>query len=265
MRLSRLLLAVAAPVRSRAQAQAVAAHAHAAGRHRDGAAAGAVGAGGAQHARRRALARTTRSTRGCCRSSSCSGDAANLNHGINPITLPDGSTQFIGQAQNQSSLQARLQPGDSAHRRHDLRRLAGQPHRPVRRRRTSQLLPDVAGRRQRCSRICSSRAPSSGTSACSRSTRRVAERGYLEAREDVAGSTADAFFNLYAQQMTLRERVDQRRGERHAVHAQQGTLRGRQDRRERSAQERARAAARPRRGRRRASSRAIAPRRRCAA
>ena len=35
-----------------------------------------------------------------------SGNAANLNRGINPITLPDGSTQFIGQAQNQSSLQA---------------------------------------------------------------------------------------------------------------------------------------------------------------
>jgi outer membrane protein TolC len=31
----------------------------------------------------------------------------------------------------------------------------------------------------------------------------VAERGYLEAREDVARTTADAFFNLYAQQMTL--------------------------------------------------------------
>jgi len=31
----------------------------------------------------------------------------------------------------------------------------------------------------------------------------VAERGYLEAREDVAGNTADAFFNLYAAQMSL--------------------------------------------------------------
>ncbi len=34
-----------------------------------------------------------------------SGNAADLNHGINPITLPDGSTQFIGQSQNQSSLE----------------------------------------------------------------------------------------------------------------------------------------------------------------
>jgi outer membrane protein TolC len=32
----------------------------------------------------------------------------------------------------------------------------------------------------------------------------VAERSYLEAREDVAGTAADAFFNLYAQEMTLR-------------------------------------------------------------
>src|ERR1041384_5888772 len=32
------------------------------------------------------------------------GDAADLNRGINPITLPDGSTQFVSQAQNQSTL-----------------------------------------------------------------------------------------------------------------------------------------------------------------
>src|SRR5262245_18372798 len=35
---------------------------------------------------------------------SLNGNAANLDRGINPITLPDGSTQFISQAQNQSSL-----------------------------------------------------------------------------------------------------------------------------------------------------------------
>src|SRR5215212_8743100 len=34
-----------------------------------------------------------------------SGDAANLNRAINPIDLPDGSTQFISQANNRSSLE----------------------------------------------------------------------------------------------------------------------------------------------------------------
>src|SRR6476646_9701459 len=32
------------------------------------------------------------------------GNAANLNRAINPVTLPDGSTIFVSQAQNQSSL-----------------------------------------------------------------------------------------------------------------------------------------------------------------
>src|SRR5262249_28875693 len=34
-----------------------------------------------------------------------SGNAANLNHGITSITAPDGSTAFVGQSQNQSSMQ----------------------------------------------------------------------------------------------------------------------------------------------------------------
>ncbi len=33
-----------------------------------------------------------------------SGNAANLDHGINPVTAGDGTTQFVGQSQNQSSL-----------------------------------------------------------------------------------------------------------------------------------------------------------------
>src|SRR5689334_19156420 len=33
------------------------------------------------------------------------GNAANLNHGINAVPQPDGTTQFLGQSQNQSSLQ----------------------------------------------------------------------------------------------------------------------------------------------------------------
>ena len=32
------------------------------------------------------------------------GNALNLDHGINPITLPDGTTQFVGQSNNQSTL-----------------------------------------------------------------------------------------------------------------------------------------------------------------
>src|SRR3954469_19009469 len=32
------------------------------------------------------------------------GNAANLNRGIIPVTLPDGSVQFVSQAQNTSSL-----------------------------------------------------------------------------------------------------------------------------------------------------------------
>jgi len=131
-----------------------------------------------------------------------SGEAANLNRAINPIDLPDGSTQFISQANNRSSLGLGF----------------------------SQLIPLTGGRVTVGSRV--SRIDEFGT----RSSRiyqtspilvqleqqlfrprqivwdkriqnldaHVAEQAYLEAREDVARFTADAFFNLYAQQMTLR-------------------------------------------------------------
>ncbi|HKH94149.1 MAG TPA: TolC family protein [Gemmatimonadaceae bacterium] len=130
------------------------------------------------------------------------GEAANLNRAINPIDLPDGSTQFISQANNRSSLGLGF----------------------------SQLIPLTGGRVTVGSRV--SRIDEFGT----RSSRiyqtspivvqleqqlfrprqivwdkriqnldaHVAEQSYLEAREDVARFTADAFFNLYAQQMTLR-------------------------------------------------------------
>ncbi len=130
-----------------------------------------------------------------------SGNAANLNHGINPITLPDGSTQFIGQAQNQSSMQVGF----------------------------SQAIPltggtvSVGSAVTRIDQFGSTNARFYSTSPVILSLRQdlfkprtivwdervqslkavVAERGYLEAREDVAGNTADAFFNLYAQEKTL--------------------------------------------------------------
>src|SRR3954465_15742575 len=129
------------------------------------------------------------------------GDAANLNHGINPITLPDGSTQFIGQSQNQSTLQLGFSQQipltggtitvGSAVSRIDQFGDANS--------RFYQTSPLVVSLRQDLFRpraiVWDERVQSLSAS--------VAERGYLEAREDVAGSTADAFFNLYAQQVTL--------------------------------------------------------------
>jgi outer membrane protein TolC len=129
------------------------------------------------------------------------GDAANLNHGINPITLPDGSTQFIGQSQNQSSLtlgfsQAIPLTGGvisvgSQVSRIDLFGADGRKY--------YQTSPVVVSLQQDLFRprtvVWDERVQSVSA--------RVAERGYLEAREDVAGNTADAFFNLYAQQVTL--------------------------------------------------------------
>jgi outer membrane protein TolC len=130
-----------------------------------------------------------------------SGDAANLNHGINAITLPDGQTQFIGQAQNQSSLGIAVAQkipltggtlslgsqmsridlfGDSSSRYYSTT--------PV----FLAIQQDIFKPRTLVwnERIQSQQAV-------------VAEHGFLEAREDVAGEIAGAFFDLYAAQMSL--------------------------------------------------------------
>ena len=172
--------------------------ADAAGRDRDGAAARA--------ARRRS--RAARATRRGARDRAfnarllpqviLSGNAANLNHGINPITLPDGSTQFVvagaepvvarhlGSARRFRSPAARS-PSD--------RSSAASTSSATRPR---QVLADDAGRRSGCSRISSSRATLVWDEKVQSLSASVAERQYLEAREDVAGNTADAFFDLYA-------------------------------------------------------------------
>jgi len=131
-----------------------------------------------------------------------SGEAANLNHGINPVVLDDGTTQFIGQSLNQSSVgigfrqQMPLTGGtiqvQSLVTRYDQ---FGDE-----RRQYYQTKPIVVSLRQdlfRPREIVWDKREQSLSAV-------VAERGYLEAREDVAGTTADAFFNLYAQQMTLK-------------------------------------------------------------
>ena len=96
------------------------------------------------------------------------GNAANLNTASIPITLPDGSTQFIAQAQNQSSLGYPVAQKIPLTGGTILRRLGGQPHRSVRRPEQQRS----TGKRRRsssaCSRISSSRARSSGTRGFSR-------------------------------------------------------------------------------------------------
>jgi len=129
------------------------------------------------------------------------GDAANLNHGINAVTQPDGSTQFVGQAQNQSTLSAGFQQaipltggtiaiGSAISRIDQFGTTNSQLYQ------TSPLVVSLTQDLFKPRLIVWNERIQSLTAT-------VAERGYLEAREDVAGAVADAFFNLYAQQMTL--------------------------------------------------------------
>jgi outer membrane protein TolC len=129
------------------------------------------------------------------------GDAANLNHGINQVPQPDGSTLFLGQSQNVSSFQLGFDQRipltggtisiGSAITRFDQFSSENTKY--------WQTSPVVVTLQQDLFKpraiVWEERIQSLSAS--------VAERGYLEAREDVAGNTADAFFNLYAQQMTL--------------------------------------------------------------
>ncbi len=130
-----------------------------------------------------------------------SGNAANLNHGINPITAPDGSTAFVGQSQNQSTMQlgfsqaipltgGTITVGSAVSRIDEF----GTTYNKY-----WQTSPVVLTLQQNLFQprevVWQERIQSLSAS--------VAERSYLEAREDVAGGTADAFFNLYEQQMTL--------------------------------------------------------------
>ena len=129
------------------------------------------------------------------------GNAANLNHGISAITGIDGNTRFVGQAQNQSSLTMGFKQrlpltGGTLTVGSQVSRL---DHYGDNRTTLYQTSPVVVSLQQDLF------APNSlkWEERVQHLNSRVAERGYLEAREDVAGNTADAFFNLFAQQMQL--------------------------------------------------------------
>ena len=130
------------------------------------------------------------------------GEAANLVHGINPVLLDDGSTQFIPQSQNQSTMQLGFSQripltGGTISVGSEMQRvdLFGDNSRQY-----YQTTPVVLSLQQDLFKpravVWDRREQSLNAT--------VAERGYLEAREDVAAQTADAFFNLYAQEVALK-------------------------------------------------------------
>lgn len=130
-----------------------------------------------------------------------SGNAADLDHGINPITLPDGSTQFIGQSQNQSTLglgfsQQIPLTGGTVSVGSQVSRIDQFGSQNTKYYQTSPVIVSLRQDLFRPRTIVWDKRVQSLSAT-------VAQRGYLEAREDVAGSTADAFFNLYLQQVTL--------------------------------------------------------------
>jgi outer membrane protein TolC len=130
------------------------------------------------------------------------GNAANLNKAIIPVTQPDGSVLFQSQAQNQSSLGlsiaqkipltgGTLSIGSAISR---IDQFGDQPNKKW------QTTPVLISLQQDLFKprtlVWDEKVQSLSAS--------VAERQYLEAREDVAGNTANAFFEHYAAQMSLR-------------------------------------------------------------
>jgi len=130
-----------------------------------------------------------------------SGNAADLDRGINPITLPTGETQFIRQAHNQSSLGvtvAQALPwtgGELTVGSHASRiDLFGDESSQY-----WQTTPFVVGLRQDIFRprtLLWDRRENELSAT-------IAERRYLEAREEIAGQTASAYFDLFAAQLAL--------------------------------------------------------------
>jgi outer membrane protein TolC len=130
------------------------------------------------------------------------GDVARLNHGINAVTLPDGSTQFVGQAQNQSSLtlgfsQRLPLTGGTVQVGSQLSRLDQFGDTRATRYQSSPIVVSIQQDLFKPNSLVWDERVQSLNAV-------VAERGYLEARENVAQNTADAFFNLYTQEMTLK-------------------------------------------------------------
>jgi outer membrane protein TolC len=131
-----------------------------------------------------------------------SGDVADLDRGINPIILPDGTKQFKSQSGNQSTLTAGFSQaipltGGTVSVGTAVTRIDEFGDNSFTSYQTSPLVITLQQDLFRPRAIVWNQRVQDLSAT-------VAERSYLEAREDVAGTAADAFFNLYAQEMTLR-------------------------------------------------------------
>src|SRR5579859_3784907 len=129
------------------------------------------------------------------------GNAANFNHGISPITLPDGSTQFVGQSQNQSQLgigfsQAIPLTGGTISILSQASRLDQFGALNTSSWSTTPVILQLQQSLFQPRKIAWQERVQSLTTS-------IAERSYLEAREDVAGTIAGAFFDLYAAEVAL--------------------------------------------------------------
>ncbi|HXC26073.1 MAG TPA: TolC family protein [Gemmatimonadaceae bacterium] len=129
------------------------------------------------------------------------GTPVNLNHSINPIVLPDGTTQFVGQEQNTSNFTigfSQLLPltGGTVSVSSGLSRLdlfgVNSARYYVAQPLSISLSQDLLKPR---TALWTNRLESLNFS--------MAERSYLDARETAAMSAVNAFFDLYVQERTL--------------------------------------------------------------
>lgn len=129
------------------------------------------------------------------------GNAADFNHGINAITQPDGSQLFIGQSQNQSSLGLAIAQkipltGGQLSIGSQVSRIDQFGNQNAKYYKTTPVVVTLQQDLFKPRNLVWNEKVQSLTAE-------VAERAYLEAREDVAGQIAGTFFDLYAAQKTL--------------------------------------------------------------
>src|SRR3954465_11870646 len=130
------------------------------------------------------------------------GDAAKLTHGINPVAQPDGSIQYLSLAQNTSTLGLAVAQkipltGGTLALGTEASRFDTFGDRVARQYSTTPFYIELQQDLFKPRNLVWDEKLQSLNAV-------VAERAYLEAREDVAGNIAGAFFDLYAAQVSLK-------------------------------------------------------------